>query len=273
MPLLTIDTEKCTRCCLCVGDCPMRIHDLTDEGPVLRAQNEELCIACGHCVVVCPHGALDLGPIKARACPDLDEALSFGPRETEQFLRSRRSIRQYKETRVEPETLSRLIRLATFAPSGHNSQPLHWLVLSGEAEVRAMASGVLDWMRHLEKAHPKTFALLHMDQVLKAAARGEDRVLRNAPHLVVVYAPNDNRFAPVASATALAYLELAAPSLGLGTCWAGYFAAAVKAFPPLAEALALPEGHEIHGAAMVGYPAVRYVKVPLRREPKIDWRG
>ena len=44
MPLLTIDTEKCTRCCLCVGDCPMRILDLTDEGPVLRAQNEELCI-------------------------------------------------------------------------------------------------------------------------------------------------------------------------------------------------------------------------------------
>lgn len=273
MPLLTVDTEKCTRCCACAADCPMRLLDLTDQGPVLRPQNEPLCIACGHCVVVCPRGALDHGAMTSLACPDLEEGLALDARKAEQFLRSRRSIRQYKDRIVAPGLLSQLIRLATFAPSGHNSQPLHWLVLSGEKEVRPMAEGVLDWMRHLETDHPKTFALLHMDQVLKAAARGDDRVLRHAPHLVVVHAPEGNRFAPVASATALAYLELAASSLGVGTCWAGYFTAAVKAFPPLRQALALPEGHEIHGAAMAGYPAVRYRKAPLRREPDIAWRG
>jgi nitroreductase/ferredoxin len=273
MSLIQVDTEKCTRCGACAADCPVRILDMTDDGPVLPSANEEMCIACGHCVAICPFAALDHAAMAAQACPDLDKDLRLDARRTEQFLRSRRSIRRYRKSPVEPELLDRLVRLATYAPSGHNSQPLHWLVISGSEEVQALAALVREWMRRVEKEQPKTFELLRMDRILDAATRGEDRVLRGAPHLIVVHAPKDNRFAAVASATALAYLELAAPSLGLGTCWAGYLTSAVRAFPPLQEALRLPEGHEIHGAAMVGQPATGYFKMPLRQDPRITWRG
>jgi nitroreductase len=192
--------------------------------------------------------------------------------QVEQFLRSRRSIRQYRERAVEPGVLARLLRLASSAPSGHNSQPLEWLVLSGPEEIRRVSALVADWMRRVEKEQPQAFQLMHMDRVLQAAAAGEDRILRGAPHLIVAHAPKDNRMAPAAAVTALAYLELAATSLDLGTCWAGYFTAAAAVFPPLQEALGLPEGHVTYGAAMVGYPAVRYARIPLRRQPPITWR-
>jgi hypothetical protein len=43
-------------------------------------------------------------------------------------------------------------------------------------------------------------------------------------------------------------------------------------YPPMAEALALPPEHHLHGAMMIGYPKVTYHRLPTRREPKIAWR-
>jgi nitroreductase len=71
---------------------------------------------------------------------------------------------------------------------------------------------------------------------------------------------------------ALTYLELAAPSFGLGACWAGYFMAAARHWRPLQEALPLSEGHIVYGAMMVGYPRYRYYRLPLRNEAQVTWR-
>ena len=71
---------------------------------------------------------------------------------------------------------------------------------------------------------------------------------------------------------ALTYLELAATSMGLGTCWAGYFNVTATSFPPMQEALALPPGHQAFGSMMVGYPKFSYHRLPLRNPPAISWR-
>ena len=272
MPLLQVDPKQCVRCGACVADCPGRLLEMGETEPVLPASNESHCIACGHCVAVCPVAALTHASMAAADCPAIDPALEVSAPQVEQLLRSRRSIRQYHEGPVDRDLLRHLIRLASTAPSGHNSQPLSWLVLSGPHEIRRLAGLVLDWMRWFEGVQPQTFRLTGMDRAIQAGARGEDRILRSAPHLVVVHAPRDSRPAATAAATALAYLELAAPSLGLGSCWAGYFTSAAATFAPLQDALGLPDGHVTYAAAMVGYPAVRYARVPLRNDPPITWR-
>jgi len=70
----------------------------------------------------------------------------------------------------------------------------------------------------------------------------------------------------------LTYLELAAPAFGLGTCWAGYFDVAANLWPPLKNALELPDGHTSFGAMMIGYPKYKYQRMPLRNQAKISWR-
>ena len=65
---------------------------------------------------------------------------------------------------------------------------------------------------------------------------------------------------------------MAAPSFGLGTCWAGFFQFAATFWPPLKEALQLPEDHASFGAMMVGYPKYRYQRLPLRNDAQITWR-
>ena len=96
--------------------------------------------------------------------------------------------------------------------------------------------------------------------------------LRGTPHLIVAHAQKALATAQSACTIALTYLDLAAPSFALGTCWAGYFNTAANLYPPLEKDLDLPEGHQCFGAMMIGYPKYPYHRLPLRKDPPITWR-
>jgi nitroreductase len=197
---------------------------------------------------------------------------ALNPEQVEHFLRARRSIRSYKKEDVDRQLIDRLVRTARFAPSGHNAQPVRWTVWYRRKDVEHLAGLVIDWMRHLIAQGEPLAETLHMDRTVGFWEAGRDTICRGAPHMIVAHAPESERTAPPACTIALAYLELAAPSLGLGTCWAGYFTAAANLWPPMKAALELPEGHICFGAVMVGYPRYGYHRLPLRNEPPITWR-
>jgi nitroreductase/NAD-dependent dihydropyrimidine dehydrogenase PreA subunit len=274
MSLFTVDPKECRRDGLCVAECPAKIIEIIGEegfpAPVDRA--EGLCIDCGHCVSICPHGALSLKTLSPKECPPLRQELLLGPEHCEHFLRSRRSIRSYKEKRAPRELLQKLIEIARYAPTGHNSQSVHWLVIEDAAEVRRLGGLVADWIRSLLNERNEYALSMNMDRVVAAWDKGIDRIMRSAPHLIVAHGLSTMPASQSSCFIALTYLELAAPSLGLGTCWAGYFSAAANFYPPLQEALALPEGHLSYASAMVGYPMHRYQRMPPRNKPEITWR-
>ena len=126
MSLLTVDQEKCERDGICAEVCPVRIIEFKnkDAFPSLIDGGDKLCIRCGHCVAVCPHGAMSHAIMKPEECQSVNNNWLFGLEQVEHFLRYRRSIRNYKNKQVEQKILTKLIGLARFAPSGHNFQPV-----------------------------------------------------------------------------------------------------------------------------------------------------
>jgi nitroreductase len=153
-----------------------------------------------------------------------------------------------------------------------NGQPVHWLVVHDPAEVRRLAGLAIEWMRETAASgadHPLAGLFRVLVQTWDA---GVDPICRGAPHLVVAHAVAGNPSAYTDSIIALAWLEVAAPSFGLGTCWAGLFQIAASASPALAEALALPEGHAPQYAMALGYPAYRFPRVPGREPVRVTWR-
>ena len=274
MSVFTVDDAKCTRCGICVEECPPRIIEMLDPKamPSVIPDQAERCITCGHCVSVCPFAAIGLKAMSPEECDLVRKELLPTAEQVEHFLRSRRSIRIYKEKPVPHAVLAKLIDIAHYAPSGHNAQPVHWLVVEDPKEVRKLAALVIDWMNLLNRKSPRLMEQFHFDIFVNAWERGEDRVLRGAPHVIVAHAPKDTAMAQENCAIALTYLELAAYSQGLGTCWAGYLLAAASSFPALINALALPGGHKCFGAMMVGYPKHEFKRIPLRNEPPVIWR-
>jgi len=71
---------------------------------------------------------------------------------------------------------------------------------------------------------------------------------------------------------AIAYVQLAATALGLGTTFAGSINTASEAYPPLIEALGRPEGYFPYGTFVIGYPTETYNRIPVRKPVDVTWR-
>jgi len=210
--------------------------------------------------------------VPVTACPPVRPESRLDPDQCAHFLRARRSIRVYRAQPVEREKLSQLIDMARYAPSGSNSQGVRWLVVGNRGELNRLAGIVVDWMRWLQAEMPAIAQGMHVRRSIERWNAGQDVILRGAPALIIAYAGKDDRRAPATCTIALTTLELAAASLGLGGCWAGYFNAAAAVFPPLQAALGFPEGHQCYGAMMIGYPKFAYHRLPIRKSPRVDWR-
>jgi nitroreductase/NAD-dependent dihydropyrimidine dehydrogenase PreA subunit len=274
MSLFTIDADVCRRDGICVAECPMSIIELRDEarvpGPVPGAA--ERCIDCGHCVAACPHGAFSHRAMAAADCPPVRDDMAFTTAQVEHLLRSRRSVRVYRRDEVAPGRLESLIRVARYSPTATNAQRVAWVVFSGRERVRGIAELVIERLRVLlAEGHPLA-GPYRFERMIAAWDAGTDPVCRDAPALVAVHAPRDYPPSAVDCASALAYFDVAAPSFGLGACWAGYLMLALLLCPALALELDLPEGHACFGIMMVGYPKHAYRRLPLRAEPRISWR-
>lgn len=274
MNLITIDREKCNQDGICVSECPARIlvMEKNEDFPVPSLEFEEYCIRCGHCVAVCPSGALSLDWLEPENCRKMDKSLALTPEQAEQFLRGRRSIRCFKEKTVPKETLEKLLEVACSAPSAKNKQPWHWIVVQEPQEVRRVAGLVVEGMQAFLESDPEEGKTRGYHRVVAAWDSGIDRVCREAPHLIIVHAEQDWTYAPEDTALALSLLDLYATSIGLGVCWGGYIYKAINTFPPLFDALGLPSGHLAFGAVMVGYPKFKYQRIPVRNQTHVTWK-
>ncbi|MGE4553856.1 MAG: nitroreductase family protein, partial [Desulfovibrionaceae bacterium] len=244
--------------------CPFDLLYVDDDGfPALRRAAKKHCIACGHCVTVCPRGALRLRLLPEGDTPDIDPALIPSPEQVEQFIKSRRSIRSFKKKPVPKKTMLRLLDTARYAPSAKNAQPVRWRVYNDPARIQELAGLVVAWMAE-HRLYPG---------VVRAWENGEDKVLRHAPHLVLAYAPVDSADPAADCSIAATYLELAAHAHGIGACWAGFLMNAAERFEPVIRALNLPEGMRAYAALMLGYPKFKYVRIPARNPLQVEFIG
>ena len=277
MSLIEIEGSLCRGDGHCVASCPSRILELPEGAavPRLRAGAEESCIRCGHCVTVCPHGALQHEEIPLEQCPRIRPELVLSPEQAEQLLRSRRSIRVYRDRPVDQATLARLIDLAHYSPTGGNAQTVRWAVVRSSAAVTALSQHFIDMLTDMAAhQHPFTRAYPPTELIAEWQA-GDDPVSRHAPALVLVGSPAAYPLGAADCTAALTYLDLAAPTLGLGTCWAGFLMMACLWWPPMKEAVAalLPPGYTCHGIMMVGYPKYRYQRLPPRLPAQVVWQS
>jgi len=274
MALFHVDDRMCERCGTCAAVCPMGIIEWQDRETMPQPADtaERLCINCGHCLAVCPHGALELAAMPLEKCPKITPGAAADFASLSALARSRRSTRVYLDRLVEKDDIAACIDTARYAPTGKNTQLLHWLVIQGRERLDPLVDHCVDWMRDMvAKKHPmaRQFGL---EGVIAARDAGADPVLRSAPCLVVVSGPRSYPGASVDAVIALATFELAAASRGLGACWAGFFHIACSMWPPLIEALRLPEGHAPGFSMMLGHPKFRCKRIPLRKQAVVAWR-
>lgn len=273
MGLLIIDESKCKKDGICASECPMAIIKLEndDSFPGIVPGGDDICNSCGHCVAVCPHGALSHVQVPIENSPLIEKDLDISAEQAVQFLRSRRSIRFFKDQPVEKEKLERLIHIARCAPTGGNLQMVEWLVITDPGRTKEIAGLTVEWMRKVLEKNPQGVPP-YFPIIVGAWDMGYNSVTWSAPVLIVASSPKAATTGMVDVTLALSYFELAATKLGLGTCWAGLLEGALQTSAAVREAVGLPEGHPYHYPMMVGHPKRKYARLPERKPPKITWK-
>lgn len=271
MSILKVNKETCIKCGSCAGICSGGIIlFFEDKYPRPISAADEFCLRCGHCVSVCPTGSITHKEIPVEQCPPIEESLKISVEQCAMLIKSRRSIRAYKDKPVPREEVTRLIDIARYAPTGHNNQNVRWLVVDDKAELRRFEEIGLDWMRDMIGKNPQMAAMF--EGVLKRMETGHPDFLRGAPTVVIAHAEKNVPMHSVDCSIALGYFDLAANAAGLGCCWAGFFMMAANTFPTLKEAVALTEDQQVYGALMLGYPKYRHQRIPVRNPARITWR-
>ncbi len=274
MTLIKIDESKCKKDGLCVKECPAAIIKQRDKDsiPVMVPGAEQACLLCGHCVAVCPHEALDHESVPMEVSPAISKELAITPEQAVQFMRSRRSIRRFKNKPVEKETIQFVIDNARYAPTGGNSQLVTWTVHTDQDKIKKMADLTIDWMRKAIDADTDNSMAGYLPMIVAAYDAGVNSITHNAPCVIFASAPGQYPNGMVDLSIALSYFELIAKSKGLGTCWLGLITMALKHSKPLQEVAGLAPSHTSFYPIILGYPKFKYFRLPERKPAKIFWK-
>ncbi|MBR5582618.1 MAG: nitroreductase family protein [Phascolarctobacterium sp.] len=269
MSLLNVDKTKCLKCGICVEACPACILTMGEEGPT--CETEHGCMACGHCVCICPVGALDnkYTPLEKQrpiTQPMLDGETAY------EFLRMRRSVRAFKPAVPTDEDLTKLLEITRYAPTAGNTQGMYCLVIRDPEKIKAIAEVTADWMELCCEAGSEMKR--YFTTILRVyRERKMDIIAREAPCLVFLLARRLNTTGVSNAEQSLAYAGLYAPTIGMGTCIAGFIqACGIHGYKPLLDLLEIPDKQKVVGCMMVGYPKYKYKRMPERQHLKVEFR-
>ena len=174
-------------------------------------------------------------------------------------IKSRRSIRKYRDEQIKNEEIAMILESAIYAPTGHNDQPWHFTVIQNKELIdemsvkskKMMAESPVEWMANMGKAEH-----LHL--------------FYNAPTVVVV-SGKKGAVSPFADCcAAIQNMLVTAESLDIGSCWIGL----VKFFFENPENVAkfnLPEDYEPYYAVCLGYKGSSNNMAPERKRDVVNY--
>lgn len=254
-----LDRDKCLRCAQCVRDCAFRALKTDAEG-YPRIPHPEACMRCQHCFAICPTGAIAFDG-KSPAGSVAPDAELPSAQSVSNWMRMRRSVRQFSDVDIPREKLERIFGALANAPTGCNARALTFTCYPDRA---AMDKFKLAFIQELESYHvngkmlPKWLAV----PAIRLRKGTEDIFFRNASGMVVISCDETSPGVTTPAedvAAACAYFEMIAQAEGLATCWCGFLAMIKQAVPTVARVLGLRESTPFY-AMLFGESAVRYAR-------------
>lgn len=170
--------------------------------------------------------------------------------ETAKTIFNRKSVRNYVETTVAPETLEFLVRAGMAAPSAMDRRPWEFIIINDKAVVKKLN----DALPHAKMAEKAGYAIVVAGNIEKQAGG------------------KDSNFWIMDCSAAAQNILLAAESLGLGAVWTAVYPSAERV-KPVVEILGLPANIVPLAFIPVGKPSGADKPKDKFDKTKIHWNN
>ena len=249
---LKIDEELCTACGLCRRVC-IRDNITVEEFAVETGSN---CFECGHCMAVCKTGAITLKSFEGLE----DRIVEYDAREIPveyddllQLLKQRRSIRWFKNRKIDKATFDKLFEGAYYSPSAQNQQDVEFVVLDEKLD---------EFMQHvydiIKAEEDEFFRIKEFGEYLNDNSTKQFHPLLWGGKQLILTFSTDKTSAVIANTR----IELLAYSLGLGGFYSLFVLKAdeidheklMEFFPEIDNA------KHMYSAFIIGYPKVKFTR-------------
>ncbi len=191
------------------------------------------------------------------------------PADVWDVMSTARAIRRFRDEPVDLATLERCVEAATWAPSGGNQQPWHFVVMTSPQARHALAVGAACALETIERVYRMTRPAPDDDTPRARSARATYHLHDTAATVpaAVLFCVRDQPATPKLALGASIFpamqnFLLAARASGLGCCVTGWHVGSEAEF---VAALGIPDGWQLAGLVIVGWPEGRHG--PLRRKP------
>ncbi|MCB2205835.1 nitroreductase family protein [bacterium] len=258
--------------------CPKDVLQLRAAKVATIEERVDECILCGQCVAVCPTASITM--------PDLPEANFrklnrdvLSAEQFEDFLRSRRSVRTFRNTPVEREVVDRILAMAALAPMGFPPHSTGVVVLSDREERKHLLEELVEGYASIDKAMGSAVGrffvrraaggenyrmlrehILHLTRTANADFRRDrkDRYTYNAPVIMLFHGDTGAMSYEENAHIVCHQAMLAALSMGLGSTIIGLVPPIVDRSKELRQRYGIPDSHRVITSLVLGYPKYRY---------------
>lgn len=268
----TVDNETCISCGQCASDCPAMIISMDTNLPTIDPELEQYCIGCLHCVAICSEGSVSILDYRPEQGIAISDSALPSSEQLEVLIKARRSIRNYQDRNVNAGLITKMISVASHAPSGHNDRGLHFSVIDDKGVLFDLRDTVYEEIAKLIADNKLPEDLEMFVDILDAWKQtNKDILFRNAPHLLIVSADKESASPTQDAIIALASFELYANSNKIGTVWNGLATLTLsELIPAMQQRLGIPETHQLEYIMGFGHPAIWYKRTIERESPEIN---
>lgn len=273
--MINVDVEMCIGCGACKADCPSSNITILDG----KAVHGKWCLECGHCTAVCGQRAVTL-----TGAYDAAEVLEYDPKQFEiaperllNFVKFRRSIRQYTDEPVCDADIAKIIEMGRYTQTGANTQLLRYIVLTKETlrEITPIALKALAELdvRSVDKKAMRVpyqyldFQSIWINWYQAYQKKGRDLLFHGAPNALLIVSRTCNEVDGCFNA---GHLELMTNALGLGACLMGFGTFAFDISAELKQRVGIRDGESVIFMMVFGHPRVKYLRTVSRKKVRYE---
>lgn len=145
--------DLCIACGKCIKVCPEFVLHFTGTHKVENDPARH-CVNCGQCVCICPVQALQhphipytcIHPFSKEECPTPEQLLLL--------CKKRRSTRNFKRQPIPKDILTKIVEAGNYAPTANNCRSFHFTVVTSPEKLRLLSE-------HTVKSYSRIFNLLN----------------------------------------------------------------------------------------------------------------